>query len=219
VSVGWRRRVGNRKGARHTREQVEETTASHVYCLWLQEVIHLVIWTSFGCVLEKGRGMGTDRGVLGGGRVREVVARGKQSEGDDSFRLCCMKAVRGRVCARTTTLGSTRCTRCVVDTYLDGVSGATVCANALGRGDILGIVIAMTHSSGKTSGGGWLGKSWKSLRSGNWSTRSRLVGAVGLIRWERIERRLGRRIAEQLREMGASVGEVDLGGLEVTVEV
>jgi hypothetical protein len=108
---------------------------------------------------------------------------------------------------------------CVADTYLDGVSGATVCANALGRGDILGIVIAMTHSSRKTSGGRWLGKSWKSLRSGNWSTRGWLVGAVGLIRWEGIERRLGRRIAEQLREMGASVGEVDLGGLEVTVEV
>jgi hypothetical protein len=45
------------------------------------------------------------------------------------------------------------------------------------------------------------------------------VGAVGLKRWEGIERRLGRRIAEQLGEMGASVGEVDLGGLEVTVEV
>ena len=113
VNVEWRRRVGNRKGARHTHEQVEETTGTHVYCLWLQEVIHLEIWTSFGCVLEKGRGMGTDRGVLGGDRVREVVARGKQSEGDDSFRVWCMKAVRGRVYARTTTLVSTRCTRCV----------------------------------------------------------------------------------------------------------
>jgi len=41
---------------------------------------------------------------------------------------------------------------------------------------------------------------------------------VGLIRWEAIERRLGRKIAEQLGEKGASVGEVDLGGLEVTVE-
>jgi hypothetical protein len=57
----------------------------------------------------------------------------------------------------------------VADTYLDGMSGATVCANALGRGDILSIVIAMMHSSRKTSGSGWLGRS--SLRSGNWSTR------------------------------------------------
>ena len=65
------------------------------------------------CACGKGRGMGTGRGILGGGRVREVVARGKQSAGDDSFRLCCMKAVRGRVYAGTTTLGSTRCTRCV----------------------------------------------------------------------------------------------------------
>lgn len=60
---------------------------------------------------------------------------------------------------------------CVADTYLDGVSGTAVCANALGRGNILSIVIAVTHSSRKTSGSGWLGKSWKSLRSGNWSTR------------------------------------------------
>jgi hypothetical protein len=112
VNVEWRR-VGNRKGAQHTHEQVGETTVTHVYCLWLQ-VIHLKIWTSFGCVLEKGRGMGTDRGVLGGGRVREVVARGTQSEGDDSFRPCCMKAVRGYVYAKTTTPGSTRCTRCTV---------------------------------------------------------------------------------------------------------
>jgi hypothetical protein len=43
------------------------------------------------------------------------------------------------------------------------------------------------------------------------------VGAVVLIRWEGIERRLDRRIAEQLGELGASVGEVDLGGLEVMV--
>jgi hypothetical protein len=60
----------------------------------------------------------------------------------------------------------------VADTYLDGMSGATVCANALGRGDILSIVIAMTHSSRNTSSSGWLGKGWKRLRSGNWSTRS-----------------------------------------------
>jgi hypothetical protein len=59
----------------------------------------------------------------------------------------------------------------VEDTYLDGMSGATICANALGRGDILSVVITMTHSSRKTSGSGWLGKSWKSLRSGDWSTR------------------------------------------------
>jgi hypothetical protein len=32
----------------------------------------------------------------------------------------------------------------MADTYLDGMSGATVCANALGRGDILSIVIVMT---------------------------------------------------------------------------
>jgi hypothetical protein len=70
VNVEWRRRVGNRKGARYTNEQVEETTATHIYCLWLQEVIHLEIWTSFGCMLEKGRGMGTDRGVMSGGHVR-----------------------------------------------------------------------------------------------------------------------------------------------------
>ena len=69
--------------------------------------------------------------------------------------------------ARINTLHAKR----AVDTYLDGVSGATVCANALGRGDILGIVIAMTHSSRKTSGGGWLRESGKSLRNGNWSTR------------------------------------------------
>jgi hypothetical protein len=31
--------------------------------------------------------MGTNCGVLGGGHVREVVARGKQSEGDDPLRL------------------------------------------------------------------------------------------------------------------------------------
>ncbi len=43
--------------------------------------------------------------------------------------------------------------------------------------------------------------------------------AVGLIRWEGIEGRLGRRITEQLGEMGASVREVDLRGLKVTVEV
>src|SRR5712671_416592 len=107
----------------------------------------------------------------------------------------------------------------VVNTYLDGMSGATVRANALGRGSILSIVIAMTHSNRETRGGGWLGKGWKSLRSGNWSTRGRLVGTVGLIRWEGTERRLGRRIAEQLGEMGTSVGEVDLGSLEVAVEV
>jgi hypothetical protein len=91
------------------------STVTHVYCLWLQEVIHLKIWTSFGWVLEKGRGMGTDRGVLGGGCVREVevVARGTQSKGDDSFLPCCMKAVRGNVYARTTTLGSTRCAQCM----------------------------------------------------------------------------------------------------------
>jgi len=41
--------------------------------------------------------MGTNRGVLGGGRVEAVVERGKQSEGDDSFLLCCMKAVRWRI--------------------------------------------------------------------------------------------------------------------------
>jgi len=35
----------------------------------------------------------------------------------------------------------------VADTYLDGMSGATVCANVLGRGDILSIIIAMMHSS------------------------------------------------------------------------
>ena len=44
-------------------------------------------------------------------------------------------------------------------------------------------------------------------------------GSGGLICWKGIERRLGRRIAEQLGEMGANFGEVDLGGLEVTVEV
>ena len=60
---------------------------------------------------------------------------------------------------------------CVADTYLDGVSGAAVCANALGRGDILSIVIAMAHSSGKAGRGGWLGKTGESLRSGNGSTR------------------------------------------------
>jgi hypothetical protein len=58
---------------------------------------------------------------------------------------------------------------CVADTYLDGVSGTAVCANALGRGDILSIVIAMTNSSRKVGGGGWLGKSGESLRSGNGS--------------------------------------------------
>jgi hypothetical protein len=43
---------------------------------------------------------------------------------------------------------------CVADTYLDGVSGAAVCPNALGRGDIISIVISMTNSSGKVGGGG-----------------------------------------------------------------
>jgi hypothetical protein len=60
---------------------------------------------------------------------------------------------------------------CVADTYFDGVSGAAVCANTLGRGDIVSIVISMTNSSGKVGGGGWLGKSGESLRSGNGSTR------------------------------------------------
>ena len=47
-----------------------------------------------------------------------------------------------------------------------------------------------------------------------------MVRAVGLIRWEGVERRFGRRrISEQLGEMGASVREVDLRDLEVTVEV
>ena len=53
--------------------------------------------------------MGTDPGVRGGGRVRGVVAWGKQG-GGDSFQACYMKAVRGRVCARTTMPGSTRYT-------------------------------------------------------------------------------------------------------------
>jgi hypothetical protein len=38
---------------------------------------------------------------------------------------------------------------CVADTYLDGMSGATVCA--LGRGDILSIVIAMMHCLARSS--------------------------------------------------------------------
>ncbi len=38
--------------------------------------------------------------------------------------------------------------------------------------------------------------------------------AVGLIRWEGIEGRFDRRIAEQLGEMGASVGKMDLGDLK-----
>jgi hypothetical protein len=50
-------------------------------------------------VLEKGRGIKTDRGVLGGGHGREVIA---QNEGDGSFRLCCVKAVHGCVYAGTT---------------------------------------------------------------------------------------------------------------------
>jgi len=45
------------------------------------------------------------------------------------------------------------------------------------------------------------------------------VRAVGLIRWEGIEGRFDRRIAEQLGEMGASVGKMDLGDLKVAVEV
>lgn len=46
-----------------------------------------------------------------------------------------------------------------------------------------------------------------------------LTGGSGGVK--RIERRLciGRRIAKQLVERGASVGEVDLGDLDVTVEV
>jgi hypothetical protein len=60
---------------------------------------------------------------------------------------------------------------CVADTYLNGVSGATVCANALGRRDILSIVIAMAHSSGETGDGGWLRISGESLRDGNGNTR------------------------------------------------
>ena len=36
------------------REQVEETTATHVY-LPVASKSYLEIWTSFGCVLEKGR--------------------------------------------------------------------------------------------------------------------------------------------------------------------
>jgi hypothetical protein len=124
-----------------------------------------VTWTNFGYALEKGRGMGIDRGgVHGGGRVRKVVVRGRQGEGDDSFLACYRKAVRGRVCARTTTIGSaTPHAMCVADTYLDGVSGAAVCSNALGRGDIISIVISMTNSSGKVGGGRWLGKSGESL--------------------------------------------------------
>src|SRR6266403_4073061 len=104
---------------------------------------------SFGCVLEKGRGMGIDRGILDGGRVRKVVAQGTQSERDDSSLWCCMKAVRGYVYARTTTLGSTRCTGFMwqIRTSMEcRDSGATICANAFGRGDILSIVIVMTHS-------------------------------------------------------------------------
>jgi len=64
--------------------------------------------------------MGTGRGVLGGGRVREVVARGKQSEGDDSFRPCSMKAVRG-------VYGRTR-------SWLDGMSGPRSIRTRLGGG-------------------------------------------------------------------------------------
>jgi len=62
--------------------------------------------------------MGTDRGVQGGGGARggerEVVARGKQGEGDVSFRACYMMSARGCVRARTTTLWSARCMRCVL---------------------------------------------------------------------------------------------------------
>lgn len=45
--------------------------------------------------------METDPGVRGGGRVRRVVAWGKQGGDDGSFQACRMKAVRGRVSVRT----------------------------------------------------------------------------------------------------------------------
>jgi hypothetical protein len=45
---------------------------------------------------EKRRGMGTDPGIRGGGRVRGVVMWGKQG-GGDSFHVCYMKAVHGLV--------------------------------------------------------------------------------------------------------------------------
>jgi len=59
----------------------------------------------------------------------------------------------------------------VADTYLDGMSAATVCAKAFGRGGILGIVIAMTHPSRETSRAGGLRKGGECLRCGYWSTR------------------------------------------------
>jgi hypothetical protein len=40
-----------------------------------------------------------------------------------------------------------------------------------------------------------------------------------LVRWERVERRLGGGIAKQLREVGASVREVNFGSLQVAVDV
>jgi hypothetical protein len=80
------------------------------------------------------------------------------------------------------------------------MSRAAVSANALEREDVLSIVIASGNASGE------------SLRGGNGRTRARP-------RWEGVERRFGRMIAEDLRETTASVRELDLGGLEVTVKV
>jgi hypothetical protein len=96
-----------------------------------------------------------DRGVLGSGRLR-VVAWGKESEGDDSFRSCCIKAVRGRVYVRATTLGSSRCTRCMwqIRTLMECQGPRSVQIHLGGS-----IVIAIMHSSRKTSGGEWLGES------------------------------------------------------------
>lgn len=76
--------------------------------------------------------MGTDRGVGGGVRVRKVVVRGRQGEGDDSFRACYMKAVRGHECARTTTMGSATLARDVCGRYVPrqsvGDRGLSECA-------------------------------------------------------------------------------------------
>ena len=46
---------------------------------------------------------------------------------------------------------------CVVSTYLDGMAGAAVSADAFGGGSVLDAVIAMTHTSGKTGRRGWEG--------------------------------------------------------------
>ena len=57
-------------------------------------------------------------------------------------------------------------TMCVADTYLDGMSGATVYANALGRGGHPEYCHRDDTVEREAGNGQWLGKSW---RGSNWT--------------------------------------------------